>query len=56
MDTTTNSGTHEEKTYSHMVGVFRERTNAEHARNELKLLLGCASSYKSWPRGENRKL
>ncbi len=31
MDTTTHVGTHEETTYSHMVGVFRERTKAEQA-------------------------
>ena len=36
MDTTTNTNTHEDTTYSHMVGVFRERTTAEQALNELK--------------------
>jgi hypothetical protein len=36
MDTTTHVGTHEEMTYSHMVGVFRERTKAEQALNELR--------------------
>jgi hypothetical protein len=36
MDTTTHVGTHEETTYSHMVGVFRERTKAEQALNELR--------------------
>ena len=36
MDTTTNSGTNEDTTYSHMVGMFRDRTNAEQALNELK--------------------
>lgn len=36
MDTTMNSGTNEPTTYSYMVGVFRERTNAEQALNELK--------------------
>jgi hypothetical protein len=36
MDTTTNSGTNKDTTYSYMVGVFRERTNAEQALNELK--------------------
>jgi hypothetical protein len=36
MDTTTNSGTHEGTAYSHMVGVFRERANAEQALNELQ--------------------
>ena len=36
MDTTTYVGTHEETTYSHMVGVFRERTKAEQALNELR--------------------
>jgi hypothetical protein len=36
MDTTTHSVTHEDTTYSHTVGVFRERTNAEQALNELK--------------------
>ena len=36
MDTTTNSGTNGDTTYSHMEGVFRERKNAEQALNELK--------------------
>ena len=36
MDTTTNSGAHEDTAYSYMVGVFRERTNAEQALSELK--------------------
>ena len=36
MDTAMNSGTNEVTAYSHMVGVFRERTNAEQALNELK--------------------
>ncbi len=36
MDTTMHAGTHEATTYSHMVGVFRERTHAEQALNELK--------------------
>src|SRR5437899_9192586 len=36
MDATTNSGTNKDMTYSHMVGVFRARTNAEQALNELK--------------------
>ncbi len=36
MDTTTNSGTHEDAPYSRMVGVFRERANAEQALNELE--------------------
>jgi hypothetical protein len=36
MGTTTHAGTHEATTYSHMVGVFRERTTAEQALNELK--------------------
>jgi hypothetical protein len=36
MDTTTHAGTDEATTYSHMVGVFRERTKAEQALNELK--------------------
>ena len=36
MDTTTNSGTHEDRAYSYMVGVFRERTKAEQALSELQ--------------------
>jgi hypothetical protein len=32
----THTGTHENTSYSHMVGVFRERTKAEQALNELK--------------------
>jgi len=36
MDTTTSAGTPEATTYSRMVGVFRERTNAEQALHELK--------------------
>lgn len=36
MGTTTNSGTHKDTMYSHMVGVFRERTHAEQALNELR--------------------
>ncbi len=36
MDTTMHAGTYEATTYSHMVGVFRERTTAEQALNELR--------------------
>ncbi len=36
MDATTNSDTNKDATYSHMVGVFRARTNAEQALYELK--------------------
>jgi len=36
VDTTTNSGTSGETTFSHMEGVFRERKNAEKALNELE--------------------
>jgi hypothetical protein len=36
MDTTTNSSTNTDTAYSRMVGVFRERTNAEKALNELQ--------------------
>jgi hypothetical protein len=36
METTMNSSTHEAMAYSYMVGVFRERTKAEQALNELK--------------------
>src|SRR5215467_2894612 len=36
MDTTTHAGTHEATTYARMVGIFRERTHAEQALNELK--------------------
>ncbi len=36
MDTTMNSGTQEDTTYARMIGVFRERTRAEQALNDLK--------------------
>jgi hypothetical protein len=36
MDTTMHSGIQNETTYSRMVGVFRERTRAEQALNDLK--------------------
>jgi hypothetical protein len=36
MDTTMHSGTQKDTTFSRMIGVFRERTRAEQALNDLK--------------------